>query len=203
MFYKKIELSKDLNFFDSFYNLNKKYIFNRLKVLNYKYLFFRNRLKYKKYKFLRRIEGLSLFKSFLNNFIKLSGFYSRKKFIRNKKRIKMIRKSIADNFKEFFHFIFFYYLNKFKIIIDYYKSQRFNIFDLIQVSNKFSLKNFYGKYNDSDANSNVKKYKYIYIFRYKSKRLYRRIKRKKYGNLYDYFNHINKNNENMSFLFFF
>lgn len=174
LFYKKMELKKNLIFFDSFYDFNKMYIYNRLKVFNYRALFFKNRLKYKKYKYLRKIEGLSLFKSFLNNFIKLSGFYSRKKFIRRKKRIKIIRKSINDNFQEFFHFIFFYYLNKFKIIIDYYKDQRFNIFNLIQVSNNFSTKNF----NRKNINLNEKKYKYFYIFKYKSKKLYRRFKKK-------------------------
>jgi hypothetical protein len=199
LFYKKMELKKDLNFFDIFYNSNKTYIYNRLKVLNYRNLFFKYRLKYKRYKFLRKIEGLSLFKSFLNNFIKLSGFYSRKKFIRRKKRIKMIRKSISYHFKKFFHFIFFYYLNKFQIIIDYYKSQRFNIFDLIQISNKFSTKNFDKKHKTL----NEKKYKFSYIFRYKSKKLYRIIKKSKYGYISDSFNDIAKNRENMSFLFFF
>jgi hypothetical protein len=197
LFYKKMELKKNLIFFDSFYNSNKMYIYNRLKVLNYRNLFFKYRLKYKRYKFLRKIEGLSLFKSFLNNFIKLSGFYSRKKFIRRKKRIKIIRKSISYNFKEFFHFIFFYYLNKFKIIIDYYKSQRFNIFDLIQISNKLNIKTFNKK------NLNENKYKFSYIFKYKSKKLYGIIKKKKYGYIFDSFNDIAKNKENMSFLFFF
>jgi hypothetical protein len=197
LFYKKMELKKNLIFFDSFYDSNKMYIYNRLKVLNYRNLFFKYRLKYKRYKFLRKIEGLSLFKSFLNNFIKLSGFYSRKKFIRRKKRIKVIRKSISYNFKEFFHFIFFYYLNKFKIIIDYYKSQRFNIFDLIQISNKLNIKTFNKK------NLNENKYKFSYIFKYKSKKLYGIIKKKKYGYIFDSFNDIAKNKENMSFLFFF
>ena len=199
LFHKKMEIKKNLIFFDSFYNSNKIYIYNRLNVFNYKNLFLKNRLKYKKYKYLRKIEGLSLFKSFLNNFIKLSGFNSRKKFIRRKKRIRMIRKSIGNSFKNFFHFTFFYYLNKFKIIIDYYKNQRFNIFNLIQISNNVSTKTF----NKNNKKLNEKKYKYFYIFKYKSKKLYRRFRKKKYGYIYDFFNDIAKNKENMSFLFFF
>jgi len=121
MFNKKMEIKKDFVFFDSFYDLNKTFIYNRLKVLNYRNLLFKYRLRFRRYKFLKKIEGIALFKSFLNNFIKLSGFYNRKKFIRRKKRIKMVRKSISDNFKSFFYFIFFYFINKFKIVIDCYK----------------------------------------------------------------------------------
>jgi hypothetical protein len=112
-----------------------------------------------------------LFKSFLNNLIRLKGVPKRFKRIKVKKRIRMERKKISKNFKSFFSFIFFFYLNKFNIIIDYYKKKVGNLHSLIKINN-ISRKEMkmYGKNVKIEE---VKKYKISYMYRFKSKKLYK------------------------------
>jgi len=64
---KKKELMDNNIFLDMFYDLNKIFFFNKFKVLNYKLLSRKYRIKYKRYDFVNKIEGLTSFKSFLNN----------------------------------------------------------------------------------------------------------------------------------------
>ena len=63
------------------------------------------RIKFKRKFLLNKIEGISVFKSFLNNFIRLSDF-SAKNFKRAivKKRIKMERKKVPLNFRNLYTF---------------------------------------------------------------------------------------------------
>lgn len=164
---KNYKLKKNIMNFDSFYDLYKINFFNKLKVLNYKNLSYKYRLKFKRNRFLKKIEGITLFKSFLNNFIKLSGFHNRKNRIKRKKRVRMALKCVSKTFKDFFHFIFFFYLNKFNIVIDCYNKQNFNIFNIIQIYKNLRIKR--RKFRNN--NLNVRKYQYTYLFRYKSKKI--------------------------------
>jgi hypothetical protein len=195
LFQKSDESSDDNVFLDFFYNINKILLYNRFKVLNYKNLSYKYRLKFKRYRLLNKIEGISFFKSFLNNFIKLSNSSNRVKRIRIKKRMKIARRQISVNFKSFFRFIFFFYLNKFNIIIDSYNKRKFNLFYLIKICKNYKSKKL--KYR----NRIIKKYKYDYVFRYKSKKIFKKKKLKKYGYAYNFINQVKKNN--MNFLFFY
>jgi ribosomal protein S2 len=132
---KKIE--NNIFIYDNFYDLNKNNIYNKLNVLNYKNLAYKYRIKFKRKYFLKKIEGVSLFKSFLNNFIRLTD-PSVKKFKRVtlKKRIKMESKKISRNFKYFYFFIFFFYLNKFNIIIDSFINNNINLHHLVRIYKK-------------------------------------------------------------------
>lgn len=183
-----IALSNNTNL-DYYYNRNKIMLYNKMKILKYIYSSYKYRIKFKRSVFGRKIEGITLIKSFLNNFIKLKGIPLRHKRIRIKKRFKMERKKIPKNFKFFFYFIFFFYLNKFNIIIDsYYKN--FSGFN--------SLIKFYNSYT---TKKKEKRFKFSYFFRYKSKKIYKKKKSKKYGIIYNTFENINK--DRMSFLFFY
>jgi len=199
---KNNNLKREKIVYDSFYDVNKIFFFNRLKVLNYKMLSYKYRLKFKRYKYLSRIEGVSSFKSFLNNFVRFNTFFSRSKRIKIKKRIRMARKSVSKNFKFFFHFIFFFFLNKFNIIIDSYNNENYNILNIIRIFKNFKKKK--SKYKKKYKNINERKFKYDYIFRFKSKKIYKKKKKRKYGYIYDDYdyNNINKERSSMSFLFF-
>lgn len=107
---RNVNIGKEKIFFDSYYDVNKYFLYNRLKVFNYRNLINKYRLKFRRFKYLNKIEGLTSIKSFLNNYIKLCGFFSRRKFIRRKKRIKMVRKNVFKTFGRFFHFIFFFFI---------------------------------------------------------------------------------------------
>jgi hypothetical protein len=198
---KKKEIKNNDLFFDLFYDVNKILFYNRFKVLNYKNLSCKYKIKYKRYHILNKIEGLSSFKSFINNFIRLNGFTTRKKRIKIKKRIKMARKYVSQSFKLFFTFIFFYFLNKFNIVIDCYNGYKknLNLNYLFQIFKNTKKKRY--KYR----NRNMSKYKYNYIFRYKSKKIYKKRKLKKYGYLNESFNNhdLNKTKFNVNFIFFY
>lgn len=199
LFWKINKKIKSYNkiFLDKFYNTNKIFFYNRLKVLNYKILVYKYRLKFKRFKFLDKIQGISLFKSFLNNFIKLNGLINKKKRIRIKKRIKRGRRPVSKYFKSFFKFIFFFFLNKFNIIIDIYNRKNGNLLYLMKIFKNFKKKRF--KYR----NRYIKKYKYDYMFRFKSKKIYKRKKLKKYSYNYNIDYEVNKSKHNMNFLFFY
>ena len=188
---KSEDIDNNLNF-DFFYNRNKVLLYNKFKVLKYMYLSYKYKIKYKRSHFVEKIEGVTLFKSFLNNFIRLKGIQKKFKRIKVKKRSKIKKKQVSKNFKSFFYFIFFFYLNKFNIIIDSYKNNFANLHYLIKIKN--INKKLY-------KDKKIKKYKISYMFRFKSKKLYKRKKRKKRSNLYEPFNNIDKNR--MSFLFFY
>jgi hypothetical protein len=151
---------------DSYYDLNKYFFNNRLKVLNYKMLSYKYRLKFKRYNYLNKIEGVGLFKSFLNNFIKFNGYFNRIKRIKNKKRMRLARKKISVNFKAFFRFIFFFYLNKFNFIIESYNRNDSNILNIMKFYHRIKGRRDRQKKNDI----NIEKYHYVYAFRYKSKK---------------------------------
>ncbi len=172
LYYKKNYKVNNNIFLDFFYNINRILFFNKFKVLNYKILSYKYKLKFKRYNYLNKIEGLSSFKSFLNNFIKLNGFSNRLKRIKSKKRIKMARKSVSINFKSLFSFIFYFFLNKFNIIIDVYNKRNLNLIYLIKILKKHKNKRLKYKYR----NQNIKKYKYDYMFRFKSKKIYKKKK---------------------------
>jgi hypothetical protein len=199
---KNNNLKREKIVYDSFYDVNKIFFFNRLKVLNYKILSYKYRLKFKKNKYLSKIEGVSSFKSFLNNFVRFNTFFSRSKRIKIKKRIRMARKSVSKIFKFFFHFIFFFFLNKFNIIIDSYNNGNYNILNIIRILKNFNNKK--NKYKRKYNNNNIKerKFKYDYIFRFKTKKIYKKKKKRKYGYIYEDHNDINKGRSSMSFLFF-
>jgi hypothetical protein len=200
LYLKKKEKKNDNIFLDLFYDVNKIFLYNRFKVLNYAVLSYKYKIKFKRYKYLNKIEGLSSFKSFINNFVKLNGFINKKKRIKIKKRIKMARKYVTKGFKLFFVFIFFYYLNKFNIIIDTYK-QRFNLASLFQIYKNTKKKRFKYKYRKNKLY--LSKYKYNYIFKYKSKKIYKKKKSRKFGFLHDSFDILKKTKFSISFLFFY
>jgi len=152
-----IIMNNSLNF-DYFYNRNKILLYNKIKVLGYMYSSYRSKIKFKRFSFARRIEGITLFKSFLNNFIRLKPIPKRFKWIRVKKRNKNAKKKISENFQSFFYFIFFFYLNKFNIIIDTYYKNAFNINNLVRL------------YKSSKKKKKKKKKKLIYIFKNKKKK---------------------------------
>jgi hypothetical protein len=174
---------------DYFYNRNKIMLYNKMKVLKYIYSSYKYRIKFKRSVSNKKIEGITLFKSFLNNFIKLKGIPLRFKKIKIKKRFKMERRKISKKFKSFFYFIFFFYLNKFNIIIDSYHKNNFGFNHLIKLYNSYVNK------------KKEKRFKFTYMFRYKSKRIYKKKKSKKYGIIYNNIENIDKNK--MSFLFFY
>jgi hypothetical protein len=132
--------------------------------------------------------------------VKLNGFTNRRRRIKNKKRMKMARKYVSKSFKLFFIFIFFFFLNKFNIIIDSYK-KKFNLTYLFQIYKNSRKKQF--KYKNKKNNFHSSKYKYNYIFRYKSKKIYKKRKLKKYGYLYNPSFISNSIKHNMNFLFFY
>lgn len=189
-------------FFDQFYDIQKSFIYNKFNVLSLKVLSRKYKIKYRRRKFLRKIEGLSLFKSFLNNYVKLVIPSRRFKRYKSKKKMKMSRRKVTINFKSFFYFIFFYYLNKFNVVIDSYNRQNYNLYSLVNIF-KFDKKIRKYKYRNINTDMFTKKLKYSYIFRYKSKKFNRKRRLRKYGSLYDSFQHLNKNNINMAFLFFY
>lgn len=149
---------------DYYYNRNKIMLYNKMKVLKYIYSSYKYKIKFKRSVFRKKIEGITLFKSFLNNFIKLKGISLRFKRIKIKKRFKMERRKIPKKFKSFFYFIFLFYLSKFNIIIDSYYKKNFSFNFLIKYYNSFINK------------KKEKKFKFTYIFRYKSKRIYKKKK---------------------------
>jgi hypothetical protein len=200
LFLKKKELKTENIFLDLFYDVNKIFIYNRFKVLNYKILSRKYKIKFKRSNILEKIEGLSSFKSFINNMVKLNGFTNRKKRIKIKKRMKMARKYVSKSFKFFFVFIFFFFLNKFNIIIDSYK-KKFNLTYLFQIYKNSRKKQYKYKYRKNNFYSS--KYKYNYIFRYKSKKIYKKRKLRKYGYLYNPSFISNNIKHNMNFLFFY
>jgi hypothetical protein len=174
---------------DYFYNRNKIMLYNKMKVLKYIYSSYKYRIKFKRSVFTKKIEGITLFKSFLNNFIKLKGIPLRFKRIKIKKRFKMERRKISKKFKSFFYFIFFFYLNKFNIIIDSYYKKNYSFNHLIK---------FYNSYINKKKE---KRFKFTYVFRYKSKRIYKKKKSRKNGILYNTIENMDK--DRMSFLFFY
>jgi hypothetical protein len=174
---------------DYYYNRNKIMLYNKMKVLKYIYSSYKYKIKFKRSVFNKKIEGITLIKSFLNNFIKLKRIPLRFKRIKIKKRFKMERKKIAKKFKPFFYFIFFFYLNKFNIIIDSYHKKLFSFNNLIK---------FYNSYTNKKKE---KRYKFSYVFKYKSKKIYKKRKSKKYGIVYNNIENIDK--DRMGFLFFY
>jgi len=147
------------------------------------------KIKFKRSSSIEKIEGIALFKSFLNNFIKLKGIPKKFKRIKIKKRSYIERKKIPRSFQSFFYFIFFFYLNKFNIIIDSYNKKGHSLLNLVKL------------YNYYNYNKNKKKPKLNYIFRFKSKKLFRRRKNKKYDIFYN--NNFCLDKNRMSFLFFY
>ena len=85
---KSEDIDNNLNF-DFFYNRNKVLLYNKFKVLKYMYLSYKYKIKYKRSHFVEKIEGVTLFKSFLNNFIRLKGIQKKFKRIKVKKRSKI------------------------------------------------------------------------------------------------------------------
>lgn len=197
LFLKNNNNYKNNLFLDLFYNKNKILLFNKFKVLNYKVLSYKYRIRFKRSNLLRKINGISSFKSFLNNFIKLGGLVNRTKRIKIKKRIKIARRRVSISFRRFFIFIFFFYLNKFNIIIDSYNKKHFNLLYLVKIYKNYKNKKF--KYR----NRPLKKYKFDYMFRYKSKKIYKRKKLRKYLYNYNFYEEIGKNKNYMNFLFFY
>lgn len=187
------------NSFDLFYYKNKISLYNRFKAFKYFSLSYKYRIKFKRFYYTKKIEGITLFKSFLNNFIRLKGIPKRFKRIKVKKRIRMERKKISKSFKSFYSFIFFFYSNKFNIIIDYYKKKVGNLHSLIKINNisKKQIK-MYGKDFKIEK---VKKYKVSYMYRFKSKKIYKWKKRRKYNYIYKPFKDVKK--EKMNFFFFY
>jgi len=110
----------------------------------------------------------------------------------------MARKYVSKYFKSFFAFIFFFYLNKFNIIIDTYK-RNCNLIYLFKIFKNSKKK----RYTYRKQNKNAIKFRYDYIFRYKSKKIYKKRKLRKYGYMDDYFNRINKTKFGINFLFFY
>jgi ribosomal protein S2 len=154
--------------FDFFYNRNRVILYNKFKVFKYMKFSYKHKIRFKRSYNSNKIEGISMFKSFLNNFIKLKEASKRYIRIRSRKRKKIERKKISKSFQPFFYFIFFFYLNKFNIIIDTYNKKLFSLFNLIKL-----------EYYKGKIKKRNKKKKITYFFRIKSKKI-RRIKNKKY-----------------------
>lgn len=198
---KKNNFLKDkLRNYDDFYSLKAKWIYNRINVTYYKSLSYKYKIRFKRRSILNKIEGLSVFKSFLNNYIKLvdrsnSRIYKR---IKVKRRVKLDRKKVGISFKFFFYFIFFFYLNKFNIIIDSYNRKNFSLPHLVKLFKQFKIKRKY-------INKNVPFNKYIfsYVFRYKSKKKFRRRKRNKMGSIFEPLNKINSGRNSLTFFLFY
>jgi len=170
---KKTTLNyNNMNFdnYDKFYDLNKLNLYYRLKVLNYRNLLYKYRIKFRRSKHSNKVESVGNFKSFLNNFIKLKGFSKRFKRIKIRKRIKIERRKVSKNFKQFFHFVFFFFLNKFNIMIDSYNRNKQSLYHLIKIVKKYKNR----------RTKHIRKYKFTYMFRYKSKKIYKRKKKKNY-----------------------
>jgi hypothetical protein len=140
---KEMDIENNVFIYDNFYDLNKNFIYNKLNVLNYKNFSYKYRIKFKRKHFLNKIEGVSVFKSFLNNFIRLNDFTA-KKFKRAiiKKRIKMERKKVPFSFRHFYSFIFFFYLNKFNIMIDSFIYNNINLHYLVRLYKQKKKKNY-------------------------------------------------------------
>jgi hypothetical protein len=207
LFLKKDFKGKNKSFFDQFYDFNKNFIYNKIKVLNYKNLSYKYRLKYKRRIKSNKINGLISIKSFLNNYIKLINPYSyarRYKRIKRKNRIKMERKRVSKNFKPFFYFIFFFFLNKFNVVLDTYNKQNFNLHNIVRLA-KFSEKRKYKQlYKNKEEKMSLNKFRLFYIFRYKNKILYNKKKKSKHGLFFDELNKINEGkNINMAFFFYY
>jgi hypothetical protein len=173
--HKKTNVENNNFVYDKFYDLNKNYIYNKFNVLNYKNFSYKYRIKFKRKHFLNKIEGVSLFKSFLNNFIRLSDFSVKKfKRVTLKKRIKMERRKIPLTFQPFYSFIFFFYLNKFKIMIDSFINNNINLHYLVRLYKKKKRQLYYKKkILEKTKSINSFDYKYVYLFRYKSKKIYK------------------------------
>jgi small subunit ribosomal protein S2 len=183
-----ITINNNINL-DHYYNRNKVLLYNKIKVLKYIHLSYKYRIKLKRSVYKKKIEGITLFKSFLNNFIKIKNIPKRFKRIKIKKRNRMERRRIPRKFRAFFYFIFFFYLNKFNIIIDSYYRNLFSFNNLIKLYNTYTNK------------KKEKRYKFTYMFKYKSKRIYKKRKSKKNGIIYNNFEYIDK--DRISFLFFY
>jgi len=200
---KETNIESNNFIYDNFYDLNKNYIYNKLNVLNYRNLSYKYRIKFKRKHFLNKIEGVSVFKSFLNNFIRLSDF-SVKKFKRViiKKRIKMERKKIPLGFRPLYTFIFFFYLNKFNIMIDSFINNNINLHYLVRLYKQKKKRQLYYKNEFLEKNKDINSfnYKYIYSFRYKSKKIYKWKKQRRYNSLYKKTKNLN---EDLNFLFFY
>jgi hypothetical protein len=199
---RKDKKEKNSLFFDKFYDINKKFIYNKFKVLSLKLLSRKYKMKYKRSNFSQKIKGLSLFKSFLNNYIKLTKPFKPFKRIKNRRRIELNRKKVTINFRNFFYFIFFFYLNKFNIVIDSYNRKNFSIYYLVRLF-KFKNKRKKFKYNNINTDMFLKKLRFIYLFRYKSKKLYKKRRQKRFGSFFDSFRKLNRNKINMAFTFFY
>ena len=200
LFRKNTFLKDKLRNYDDFYNLYSHVIYNRINATHYKRLSFKYRIKFKRRSILNKIEGVSVFKSFLNNYIKLvnrsnSRIYKR---IKVKKRIKLDRKKVSMTFRFFFNFIFFFYLNKFNIIIDSYNKKNFSIYHLVKIFKQFKIKRKY-----INKNVSFNKYTFSYVFRYKSKKAFRRRKRRKMGSIFESLNKINRGRNNLTFFLFY
>jgi hypothetical protein len=204
LLYKNIKTDININntntYMDSFYDFNKIIFYNKLKVLKYKVTSYKYKIKFKRHNFVHKIKGISNFKSFLNNVLKMGNIYSKNRRIKIKKRMKIMKKGIPFGFFSFFKFIFFFYLNKFNVIIDSYNKKKNNFYYLIKIN-----KNYKKRYNYRRKHKNTIKYNYTYIFRYKSKKIYKRKKNKKHGYIYDNINlnHINGIMLNTNFLLFY
>lgn len=199
--FKENRFLKDkLRNYDDFYNSYSRLLYNRINATHYKNLAYKYRIRYKRRSILNKIEGLSIFKSFLNNYIKLVNRSNSRmhKRIKVKKRIKLDRKKVSISFKFFFHFIFFFYLNKFNIIIDSYNRKNYSLHHIVKIFKQFKMKRKY-------INKNVAFNKYIfsYVFRYKSKKTFRRKKRRKMGSIFESLNNINRGRNNLSFFLFY
>jgi hypothetical protein len=203
LFFKKDH--EDSEIFDQFYDLSKRFIYNRLKVLNYKILSKKFKLKYRRRVKLNKIEGLSAFKSFLNNLIKLYRPLRRFKRLKIKKRIRMEKRQVSSSFKSLYYFIYFFFLNKFNIVIDSYYKKSLNLYYLVRIFKSYKKRKYRYKYKNLNIDMFSKKLRYFYVFRYKSKKIFRKWKRQKnYGSVYDSFRRLNIRGANkMAFLFFY
>lgn len=183
---------------DNFYRRNKILLYHKFKSLKYKRLARKYKIKYKRSVYLDKIRGVALFKSFLNNFIRLRKKTKRYNRIKVKKRRRLEKKKISRSFSPFFYFLFIFYLNKFNIVIDFYRKKMFYLQNIIKlkVKNKKNLKNI-------QSWRGRRKEKDILMFRLKSKKIYKRKKKRKYHNfnIYNKITYINYNR--MSFLFFY
>ena len=203
---KKKDFFNNLNL-DKFYNVYKYILYNKLKVLNYKNLINKYKIKLKRFKFLKKIEGATLFKSFLNNFIKLT---NNTKGLRSGWKKKIGIKKVSNVFKPFFSFTFFFYLNKFNIVIDSYNKYNNQLRYLAKINKtKKKEKKDYKSFIKHVNKMQIKKkeeslYDIAYIFRYKTKFKFKWKKWKKFRYLIKpCYIEINKNTNNMIFFLFY
>lgn len=183
---------------DNFYRRNKILLYHKFKALKYKRLARRYRIKYRRSVYLNRIQGVALFKSFLNNLIRLKKKIKRYNRIKVKKRKRLEKRKISKSFSPFFYFLFFFYLNKFNIVIDFYRKKMFYLQNIIKLKMK-KRKNF----KDLQTWRGRRKEKDFLMFRLKSKKIYKRRRKRKYHNF-----NINKkintiHHNRISFLIFY